>query len=69
MRSGISGRRDRALYPWRSGADNRKNKATVDQIARLFAKSPIPKNVYASAIGFCRDFIIMQSRKPSNSDF
>jgi hypothetical protein len=32
-------------------------------------KSPIPKNVYASAIGLCKDSIIMQSRKPSNSDF
>src|SRR5271154_213843 len=32
-------------------------------------KSPIPTNVYASAIGLCKDSIIMQSRKPSNSDF
>ena len=31
-------------------------------------KSPIPTNVYASAIGLCKDFMIMQSRKPSNSD-
>ena len=33
------------------------------------AKSPIPTNVYASAIGLCKDSMIMQSRKPSNSDF
>ena len=32
-------------------------------------KSPIPTNVYASAIGLCKDSMIMQSRKPSNSDF
>ena len=31
-------------------------------------KSPIPTNVYASAIGLCKDSMIMQSRKPSNSD-
>ena len=34
-----------------------------------FAKESIPKNVYASAIGLCKDSIIMQSRKLSNSDF
>ena len=32
-------------------------------------KSPIPTNVYASTIGLCKDSMIMQSRKPSNSDF
>jgi hypothetical protein len=32
-------------------------------------KSPIPTNVYASAIGLCKDSMIMQSRNPSNSDF
>jgi hypothetical protein len=36
---------------------------------RFSTKSPIPTNVYASAIGLCKDSIIMQSRKPSNSDF
>ena len=32
-------------------------------------KNPIPTDVYAPAIGLCRDSIMMQSRKPSNSDF
>ena len=32
-------------------------------------ESGFPKNVYASAIGLCKDSIIMQSRRPSNSDF
>jgi hypothetical protein len=32
-------------------------------------QSPIPTDVYASAIGLFKDSIIMQSRKPSNSDF
>ena len=31
-------------------------------------KSPIPTGVYASAIGLCKNSIIMRSRKPSNSD-
>ena len=45
----------------------------------LSTKSPIPTNVYASAIGLCTDFKIMQSmctdskimqsRRPSNSEF
>ena len=30
---------------------------------------PFQKNVYASAIGLCKDSIIMQSTQPSNSDF
>ena len=49
-----------------------KNKAIADQSPLLklgLPRSPIPKNVYASAIGLCKDSIIMQSRKPSNSDF
>ena len=29
---------------------------------------PFQKNVYASAIGLCKNSIIMQSTKPSNSD-
>jgi hypothetical protein len=32
-------------------------------------KSPIPKNVYASAMGLCKDSIMMQSSRPSNCDF
>jgi 8-oxo-dGTP pyrophosphatase MutT (NUDIX family) len=33
------------------------------------AASPNPKDVYASAIGSCRDSTMMQFSKPSNSDF
>ena len=35
----------------------------------VYEESRFQKNVYASAIGLCKDSIIMQSTKPSNSDF
>jgi hypothetical protein len=48
------------------------NKATANQspLLKLYLRRvPFQKNVYASAIGLCKDSIIMQSTKPSNSDF
>ncbi len=53
------------------GREAKRNKTTAKQspLLMLLYKSPLPKNVYASAIGLCKDSIIMQSRKPSNSDF
>ena len=57
----------------RRGAVSNKGKTrrllTNRPCSSLSTKSPIPTNVYASAIGLCTDSIIMQSRKPSNSDF
>ena len=52
-------------------AQNRKKtrRPLANRLGELSAKSPIPTNVYASAIGLCRDSRIIQSRKPSNSDF
>ena len=52
-------------------ANNRETRRLLTNRPGLsfYTKSPIPTNVYASAIGLCKDFIIMQSRKPSNSDF
>ena len=49
----------------------KKNKTTAKQspLLMLPTKSPFPKDVYAPAVGLCKDSIIMQSRKPSNSDF
>jgi len=47
------------------------NKAIAHQSPLLKGCSrrvPTPTNVYASAIGLCKDSIIMQSTKPSNSD-
>ena len=35
----------------------------------LFYKESDSNEVYASAIGLCKNSMIMQSRKPSNSDF
>jgi len=62
-----------SLHPTRArGAPAREeNKATSNYrpCSTLSTKSPIPKNVYASAIGLCKDSMIMQSTKPSNSDF
>jgi len=67
---------DRALDPlaWRRrgarGASRETRRLLTNRLAQaLSTKSPNPKNVYASAIGLCQDSIIMQSRKPSNSDF
>ena len=60
----------RGSSPTRGVAPKQENKAIADQSPLLkLSQSPIPKNVYASAIGLCKDSIIMQSRKPSNSDF
>jgi len=49
----------------------RINKAIAKQppFSVSWNKSLLQKNVYASAIGLCRDSIMMQSSKPSNSDF
>ena len=45
------------------------NKATANQSPLLrLCRVSFQKNVYASAIGLCKDSIIMQSTKPSNSD-
>ena len=70
-------RRDRAqsssLYPLSQPRDERR--AEQSETRRRLAdrpvslKSPIPKNVYASAMGLCKDSMMMQSRKPSNADF
>ena len=74
-----AGRRRRFLFrecrigATRSAAPGeQENKATADQspLLRLcLRRVPFQKNVYASAIGLCKDSIIMQSTKPSNSDF
>ncbi len=48
------------------------NKATgkPTALAQAFpTKNPLPMDVYAPTIGLCRDSIMMQSRRPSNSDF
>jgi hypothetical protein len=78
-RSDISGGSHRALYllagrrrAARRIKQRQGNKATANQSPLLklcLRRVRIPKNVCASAIGLCKDPIIMQSRKPSNSDF
>ena len=52
-------------------AHNRKTRRLLTNrpCSSFSTKSPIPTNVYASTIGLCKDSMIMQSRKPSNSDF
>ena len=66
--SGISAAR--AWVPNNLARRKRKTRRLLtNRPCSSIVKSPIPKNVYASAIGLCKDFIIMQSRKPSNSDF
>ena len=75
--SDISGWRAGILYPFAGGgrqsgaAQQRETRRLLTNrpCSSLSTKSPIPTNVYASAIGLCKDLIIMQSRKPSNSDF
>ena len=71
--SGISGWFSLSLGAWvpkNLARRKTKNKAIANQSPLLkLSRVPIPKNVYASAIGLCKDSIIMQSRKPSNSDF
>ena len=62
--------RARAWVPRNLARRKRKTRRLLtNRPCSSLVKSPIPKNVYASAIGLCKDFIIMQSRKPSNSDF
>ena len=55
----------------REGRGTKRNKATAKQspLLMLLYRLRVQKNVYASAIGLCKDSIIIQSRKPSNSDF
>ena len=57
--------------PARCSGNSRKTRRLLTNrpCSSFSTKSPIPTNVYASAIGLCKDFITMQSRKPSNSDF
>ena len=48
------------------------NKAAANQsplLSFVYEEPAFQKDVYASAIGLCKDSIIMQSTKPSNSDF
>ena len=56
--------------PPRARANNRETRRLLTNRpgSSFSTKSPIPTNVYASAIGLCKDSMIMQSRKPSNSD-
>ena len=62
--------RARAWVPKNLARRKRKTRRLLtNRPCSSLVKSPIPKNVYASAIGLCKDSIIMQSRKPSNSDF
>ena len=66
------GRRRRdASYGVARDSHGRKTRRSANPTAlpKLLYKSPIPTNVYASAIGLCNDSIITQSSKPSNSDF
>ena len=67
--SGISGSRVARGKIWRGVSGKQGDRLPIALAQAKSTKSPIPKNVYASAIGLCKDFIIMQSRKPSNSDF
>ena len=64
------------FIPWRRRAPRRPtitgNKATATQSTSLrlcLCRVPFQKDGYASAIGLCKDSIIIQSTKPSNSDF
>jgi hypothetical protein len=65
-----AGRRG-ASYGVARDSHRRKTRGLVTQTAlsKLLYKSLNPTNVYASTIGLCNDSIIMQSSKPSNSDF
>ena len=73
LRTARSGSVVLSLYPLSQPRDERR--AEQSETRRRLAdrpvslKSPIPKNVYASAMGLCKDFMMMQSSKPSNSDF
>ena len=46
-----------------------RRRLTNRPLAQVFPKSQIPTDVYASAIGLCKDSMITQSRNASNSDF
>ena len=73
LRTALSGSVVLSLYPLSQPRDERR--AEQSETRRRLAdrpvslKSPIPKNVYASAMGLCKDSIMTQSRKSSNSDF
>ena len=73
LRTARSGSVVLSLYPLSQPRDERR--AEQSETRRRLAdrpvslKSPIPKNVYASAMGLCKDSMMMQSSKPSNSDF
>ncbi len=71
-RSSEFGRFNHDSLPSRARANNRETRRPLTNRRpglSFSTKSPIPTNGYASAIGLCKDSIIMQSRKPSNSDF
>jgi hypothetical protein len=72
VRSGIPGWAIGLLIRGRAGAERRaanagkKNKATANQspwLKRCFPKSPIPTNVYASAIGLCKDSCLIAKER------
>ena len=69
-RSSEFGGVDRVRCPL-ARANNRKTRRLLTNRpgSSFSTKSPIPTNGYASAIGLCKDSMMMQSRKPSNSDF
>jgi hypothetical protein len=53
-------------------AERSETRATASRSPSLKLCQPrvrFQKNVYASAIGLCKDSMMMQSRKPSNADF
>ena len=73
LRTARSGSVVLSLYPLSQPRDERR--AEQSETRRRLAdrpvslKSPIPKNVYASAMGLCKDSIMTLSRKSSNSNF
>jgi hypothetical protein len=58
-----------AVYTRAHNSETRRPLAGPPLPKRFYNRVPIPTNGYASTSGLCRDSIITQSRKPSNSDF
>jgi hypothetical protein len=58
-----------ALYTRAHNSETRRPLTGPPLPKRFYNRVTVPTNGYASTSGLCKDSIIMQSRRPSNSDF